>query len=310
MTLRNIGGRRAAVAAGAVVLAVAGATAVTATGGTDVTRPRLERSLPQTFANLYVQQARILGHPGVTAASLHARAQCDKGGPHVADRGPGADWICLMSWDDPNLPLPDGYGKFELNVHSNDCYTAGGPSKLVGQLTITDRSGRDVANPVFEFDGCFDPNGDDSPTGVVFAADPTKPASSAPSPPAATLAAGPVRSGRGTVLVRMDCATGSGGCAGTVEVAAGAARARGTYVAAEGAGTTVRRPAHRHRRLGDGEGPPGDRNRSRGRHAEAGGVPLANTVRGFPACPSGPRRARSRPAGSTLGDGRTDGGPR
>ena len=44
-----------------------------------------------------------------------------------------------MSWTDPNVPMPpEGYGKFELNVHSNDCYTAGGPSKLVGFLTITD----------------------------------------------------------------------------------------------------------------------------------------------------------------------------
>ena len=37
---------------------------------------------------------------------------------------------------------PEGYGKFELNVHSNDCYTAGGPSKLTGFLTITDTHGR------------------------------------------------------------------------------------------------------------------------------------------------------------------------
>jgi hypothetical protein len=54
-----------------------------------VTRARLERSLPETFANLYVQQARLLGHKGVTVRSLHAHAQCDKGGPHVADVGPG-----------------------------------------------------------------------------------------------------------------------------------------------------------------------------------------------------------------------------
>ena len=54
---------------------------------------------------------------------------------------------------------PEGYGKFELNVHSNDCYTAGGPSKFVGLLTITDTHGNDVTNPAFEFDGAFDPDG-------------------------------------------------------------------------------------------------------------------------------------------------------
>jgi len=28
-------------------------------------------------------------------------------------------------------------------------------SKLVGLLTITDKNGKDVSNPAFEFDGCF-----------------------------------------------------------------------------------------------------------------------------------------------------------
>ena len=41
---------------------------------------------------------------------------------------------------------PEGYGKFEVEVHSNGCYTAGGPSKLVGFQTITDTRGREVTN--------------------------------------------------------------------------------------------------------------------------------------------------------------------
>jgi hypothetical protein len=152
------------------VIAAAGAAVLglSACGGSDVTKARLERNLPQTFANLYVQQAKILGHHDISVQSLHARAQCDKGGPKVADQGPGADWICLMNWTDPNVPLPDGTGKFEVNAHSNDCYTAGGPSKLVGLQTIADTHGNDVPNPVFEFDGCFDPHGSNAPTGVAF----------------------------------------------------------------------------------------------------------------------------------------------
>lgn len=132
---------------------------LSACGASEVTRPRLESALPTTFANLYVQQAAILGHRGISAQSLDARANCDRGGPKVKDEGPGADWICLMSWDDPAVPLPDGTGKFELQVHSNDCFTASGPSKLIGLSTLTDTHGRDVPNPVFEFDSCFDPNG-------------------------------------------------------------------------------------------------------------------------------------------------------
>ena len=155
----------------ALVAVLALGTAVVATGGdgSSITRSRLERSLPATFSHLYVQQARLLGRPGVTAASLQPKAMCDKAGAQRPDAGPGSDWVCLMSWHDPQNPMPtEGYGKFELNVHSNDCYTAGGPSKLTGFLTMTDTEGRVVTNPVFEFDGCFDPNGDNTPTGVDF----------------------------------------------------------------------------------------------------------------------------------------------
>jgi hypothetical protein len=138
------------------VLAIGAAAVVSSAigGGNSVTRARLERSFPTTFANQYVQQTALLGHPGITAASLKAHAMCEKGGPDMPDVGPGSDWICLVGWTDPNVPMPpEGYGKFEVTVHSNDCYTAGGPSKLVGFQTINDRRGRTVSNPADEFDG-------------------------------------------------------------------------------------------------------------------------------------------------------------
>src|SRR5205085_2453877 len=94
----------------------------------------------------------------LAASFVHVRRR------DVPDVGPGSDWVCLMGWTDPNVPMPpEGYGKFEITVHNNDCYTAGGPSKLVGFQTITDQHGRDVNNPVFEFDGCFDPGADNAP---------------------------------------------------------------------------------------------------------------------------------------------------
>jgi hypothetical protein len=173
-TLRQTLTRLAVVAAAGVVV-----LGLSSCGGSDVTKARLERNLPQTFSNLYIQQAAILGHKNITQQSLHAQAQCDKGGRRIADHGPGADWICLMKWNDPSVELPDGYGKFEVNAHSNDCYTAGGPSKLVGLQMITDTHGNDVPNPVFEFDSCFDPRASNAPTGVAFPTPtptPTKPA--------------------------------------------------------------------------------------------------------------------------------------
>jgi hypothetical protein len=186
------------------------AVATTGGGGSTVTRARLERSLPVVFANLYAQQTQLLGRDDVTAASLHAKAMCDKHGPDVADVGPGGDWVCLMSWDDPQAPMPpEGYGKFELNVHSNDCFTAAGPTKLTGFLTITDAAGRDVTNPVFEFDACFDPGTDDTATAVIFPSLLSLTSTSLTPDPDGRL--GP----------QVTCGTGSDGCSGTITATAG-----------------------------------------------------------------------------------------
>jgi len=191
-------------------LAGIGAIAVATGDGSTVTKARLERALPVVFANQYAEQARLLGHPGITAESLHPVAMCDKHGPDFPDVGPGSDWICLMGWTDPNVPMPpEGYGKFELNVHSNDCFTAGGPSKLVGFQMLTDTAGRSVNNPVFEFDGCFDPSTDNSPTGTVF-----------PSVLNVASTVLPVDAA-GKVGLQVTCGTGADGCAGTIAAASG-----------------------------------------------------------------------------------------
>ena len=184
--------------------------------GSTVTRARLERALPATFARQYGQQATLLGHRGVTATSLHATAMCDKHGPRVADVGPGSDWVCLMSWQDPNVPMPtEGYGKFEVTVRSNDCFTAGAPSKLVGFPTLTDTKGREVTNPASEFDGCFDPAADNSPTGTSF--------------PSVLAVASTVLSvdRNGSTGVQVTCGTGADGCQGVMEVTDGS-RSLGT----------------------------------------------------------------------------------
>lgn len=214
--------------------AAAAAAALTACGSSAITRPRLERSLPASFSNQYVRQAKILRHTGVTVASLHARAQCDKGGPKVADKGPGADWICFMSWRDPDVPIPDGSAKFELNAKSNGCYVATGPTKLVGLRTITDASGSFVDNPVFEFDTCFDPNGSNAATGVTF-------------PPAAlALPTGTVKpDGHGEISPALTCTVGPLGCSGTVTARLGG-RTLGTnhYSLAPGGASATRFAIH------------------------------------------------------------------
>jgi len=205
--------RRTIIALLVALLVVAGlGVAAVAGGGSDssaITRARLERALPATFANLYAQQAALQGRH-LTPESLKATAMCDKHGPDVADVGPGGDWVCLMSWQDPQVPMPpEGYGKFELNVHSNACFTAGGPTKLTGYLEMTDVKGNTVTNPVFEFDGCFDPKGDNSPTGHSFP--------SLLSVTSTIVAPKP----DGTVTLGLGCGTGAEGCVGTVDAMAG-----------------------------------------------------------------------------------------
>ena len=195
------------------VLALGSAVVATSGDSSTVTRPRLERSLTTDFANQYAEQARLQGRTGITPASLHAQAMCDKAGAQNKDVGPGGDWNCLMSWTDPEVPMPpEGYGKFELNVHSNDCYTAGGPSKLTGFLTMTDAKGHEVTNPVFEFDGCFDPKGDNTPTGVVF-------------PSLLNVASTTITpDAHGDASLQLTCGSGDKGCAGTIAVSAGDAK--------------------------------------------------------------------------------------
>ena len=115
----------------ALIAAVAVGSAVAATGsGSSVTRARLERSLPATFANLYVEKASILGRDDLTPKSLHAEAMCDKHGPDVADVGPGGDWVCLISWTDPKMPLPpEGYGKFDSTCTATTATPSPGPAR-------------------------------------------------------------------------------------------------------------------------------------------------------------------------------------
>ncbi|TIC79283.1 hypothetical protein [Nocardioides sp. GY 10127] len=191
----------------ALVLALAALTglAFATNPGSTVTKARLERALPAVFAHVYVQEQRLAGRTGLTVADLDPVAMCDRGGPSVADTGPGSDWVCLMSWQDPEVPMPtEGYGKFELTVRSNDCFTASSPSKLVGYATMTDASGKTVTNPAYEFDGCFDPDTSNTPTGHTF-----------PSLLSLTSTTAQVDAS-GHPQVQLGCGTGSDGCAGTL----------------------------------------------------------------------------------------------
>lgn len=197
------------IAAAALLVGGAGSVAVATSSGSAITKPRLESSVATTFDNVYSQEAALLGHKGVTPASMRTRIMCDKG-PGVPQSGPGTSWNCLASWKDPSVPMPStGYGKLEVAVHTNGCYTVGAPSTLVGYQTITDSRGRTVHNPAYEFDGCLNPHSDSRPSGVTF-----------PSELKLTSTTAAVTSA-GKAGIDLACGPGAGGCAGKVTASSG-----------------------------------------------------------------------------------------
>ncbi|GIH15063.1 hypothetical protein [Rugosimonospora africana] len=141
-------------------LAVIGAAAAliasaSGCGSPSITGAGLQRDFGPNFAQLYLIQQQLIGHPDAVAdAGMHT-AICTRGGPETPDRGAGTNWSCQVYW-------PSGPGgqtqtlSYEVDVKPTGCYTAQGPASLVGQQTIRAVDGRMVTNPLFEFYGCLD----------------------------------------------------------------------------------------------------------------------------------------------------------
>ena len=130
--------------------------ALTACGSPAVTKARLERALGPDMTRAYVERSAILGTT-VDPARVAPVITCDRGGPKVADVGPGADWLCEASFVDDHGHRVTG--RIEVTARANATYVAHLPQRLSGPVTITDaRTGRDVTNPAFEWDGAFNPH--------------------------------------------------------------------------------------------------------------------------------------------------------
>jgi hypothetical protein len=131
--------------------AVAGALALAACGGPDVTTSRVENAVGPTFAALYQHQQNLLGKR--PPATPQASARCHRSGQGEAATGAGDDWICVLLLQ---VGRPVAQYTYELNVQADGCYTADGPPALVGNKTLTTPAGTKRVNPLFAFDGCFD----------------------------------------------------------------------------------------------------------------------------------------------------------
>jgi ABC-2 type transport system permease protein len=135
------------------VALIAGATSASRTG---IDKPKLDRSLSTAFAHLYRIQTEELHRPYVTETQLRTSASCDKGGPLVADSGPGNDWRCVVTW---HLPGSAAIGSaiYQVDVNPDGRYVADGdgPQEVNGFFQVHTSTG-DAANPLWQFDGSVD----------------------------------------------------------------------------------------------------------------------------------------------------------
>ncbi|MBE7188401.1 hypothetical protein [Jatrophihabitans endophyticus] len=146
--------RRAVVAAAAAVVV---ASSLAGCGASPITPDRLQTSIAPTFARLYRLQQREAGNPTPSLASLRPRASCTKGSPQDEQRGAGNDWTCLVSYSAAGADTRV-VATYLVTVQPDGCYAADGdgPQTLNGRPTITGRGYRQVTNPLFLLNGCFD----------------------------------------------------------------------------------------------------------------------------------------------------------
>lgn len=119
--------------------------------GSVVTSTKLNSAIGPAFARLYVDQQQLLGKSVMNEPDRSA--QCARTNTGSPTRGAGDDWVCVL-----NLPYADGHVQpvnYDVKVTPTGCYTAAGPSQLVGQQTERAADGHIATNPLFEFDGCF-----------------------------------------------------------------------------------------------------------------------------------------------------------
>jgi ABC-2 type transport system permease protein len=132
---------------------VAGATSASRSG---IGEAKLDGSLATAFGHLYRMQTGELHRPDVTQAQLRTSASCDKGGPLVADLGPGNDWRCVVTWHLPGSTAT-GSAIYQLDVNPDGRYVADGdgPQEVNGFFQVHTSTG-DAPNPLWQFDGSVD----------------------------------------------------------------------------------------------------------------------------------------------------------
>lgn len=119
-------------------------------GGTpDQTPSRVDADLATTFANQWRLQQRILGKPA--PRGFTAKVDCQHTPKGSANRGPGT-WYCPLEGRVPGAKKPLEFSYIAL-VDGTSCYSA--LDSDLPPLITNKATGKQVANPLVAFDGCF-----------------------------------------------------------------------------------------------------------------------------------------------------------
>jgi ABC-2 type transport system permease protein len=124
-------------------------------GPTGVTATRVSSTIGRVFNNVTLLQQELIGRRVPPNARLYIRPQCNRPGAQSA--GPG-DWSCYVY-----VFLPQANSvtyqlesvEYDVSVQYNGCWKAQSPPAFVGDATMPDAAGRNVANPLFIVYGCF-----------------------------------------------------------------------------------------------------------------------------------------------------------
>jgi hypothetical protein len=129
-----------------IIAASAGLTAC----GVDVTQARVQSDVSTTFGHIYNDSKSLIGKPS-TALDPSSACTHNGGTKNVGSGG----WVCMITYADSHTHAKTT-DKYSVNVDNTDCYVA--TNGLLAQTpNITTAVGKQVVNPLYQFDGCINP---------------------------------------------------------------------------------------------------------------------------------------------------------
>ncbi len=115
---------------------------------TDFTSAKMDHDIARTYANYLRLQQTTEGHAAPAAPMVSAR--CGRGGRLAGSTGAGKDWQCVIT-NQANGRIT--HTRYDVVARPTACYTATSPD--FGAQFIRTATGKQTANPLYQFDGCL-----------------------------------------------------------------------------------------------------------------------------------------------------------